>query len=78
MRLDMVKSDAEFARMMKTRSLNPEHMETQTLLRREIRVRINYSTVTKAVTLMFLSKGNTRTCGKTRGSFASFEEEDRT
>lgn len=58
MRLDIAISDAEFTRMLKTRSLNPEHMETQTLLRREIRVRINYFPVTKAFTLMFLSKGN--------------------
>lgn len=37
-RFSKANSDAEFAKMLKTRTLGPEHLETQTQLRRGIRV----------------------------------------
>lgn len=37
-RFNKAKNDAEFAKMLKARTLGPEHLETQTQLRRNIRV----------------------------------------
>lgn len=38
-RFNKAKTDKEFAKMLKSRTLGPEHLETQTQLRRSIRVR---------------------------------------
>ncbi|EIW84175.1 hypothetical protein CONPUDRAFT_50999, partial [Coniophora puteana RWD-64-598 SS2] len=40
-RFNKAKSDKEFAKMLKARTLGPEHLETQAQLRREIRVRVH-------------------------------------
>ncbi len=40
-RFDKAKTDKEFAKMLSTRSLGPEHVEAQQQLRRSIRVRLN-------------------------------------
>lgn len=56
-RLEKANSDADFTRMLKTRSLNPEHMERQTQLRREIRVRYNLSPA-EVFILMSFSTGD--------------------
>jgi nucleoporin NUP159 len=37
-RFNKAKNDSEFAKMLKSRTLGPEHLETQTQLRRNIRV----------------------------------------
>ncbi|KAH8094446.1 hypothetical protein BXZ70DRAFT_947463 [Cristinia sonorae] len=37
-RFDKASTDAEFAKLLKSRTLGPEHLETQTQLRRQIRV----------------------------------------
>jgi nucleoporin NUP159 len=37
-RFNKAKTDTDFARMLKARTLGPEHLETQTQLRRNIRV----------------------------------------
>jgi nucleoporin NUP159 len=37
-RFNRANTDAEFARMLKIRTLGPEHLETQSQLRRDIRV----------------------------------------
>lgn len=39
-RFSKASMDAEFARMLKARTLGPEHLETQSHLRRDIRVRV--------------------------------------
>lgn len=41
-RFNKAKSDKEFAKMLSTRSLGPEHLESQQQLRRGIRVRLSY------------------------------------
>jgi len=38
-RFNKAKTDPEFAKMLKVRTLGPEHLETQSQLRRDIRVR---------------------------------------
>lgn len=38
-RFKKAKNDSEFAKMLKSRTLGPEHLEMQTQLRRDIRVR---------------------------------------
>jgi hypothetical protein len=37
-RFNKAKTDPEFAKMLKARTLGPEHLETQSQLRRDIRV----------------------------------------
>jgi hypothetical protein len=39
-RFERAKSDEDFAKMLKVRGLGPEHLETQSQLRRDIRVRL--------------------------------------
>ena len=39
-RFSKANSDAEFAKMLKSRTLGPEHLETQAQLRRDVRVRV--------------------------------------
>jgi nucleoporin NUP159 len=39
-RFSKAKDDAEYAKILKTRSLGPEHLETQIQLRRGVRVRV--------------------------------------
>jgi nucleoporin NUP159 len=38
-RFNKAKTDPEFAKMLKVRTLGPEHLETQSQLRKDIRVR---------------------------------------
>lgn len=42
-RFNKAKDDNEFAKMLKARTLGPEHLETQTQLRRNIRVSVHRS-----------------------------------
>ena len=41
-RFSEASTDAEFARILKARTLGPEHLETQSQLRRQIRVSTTY------------------------------------
>lgn len=42
-RFNKAKDDNEFSKMLKARTLGPEHLETQTQLRRNIRVSTDYN-----------------------------------
>jgi nucleoporin NUP159 len=60
-RFNKAKDDKEFAKMLKARTLGPEHSETQTQLRKSIRV----STVFFLTTRLFdISLDNTRSSSK--------------
>jgi nucleoporin NUP159 len=49
-RFTKAQSDKEFSKMLKTRTLGPEHLETQTQLRRSIRVSPTPLTVMRVLT----------------------------
>lgn len=61
-RFNKAKDDKDFARMLKARTLGPEHSETQTQLRKSIRV---YYLFGWHATLLFkILLGCTRPCAK--------------
>ena len=72
-RFEQSKVDGEFSSMLKMRSLNPEHVETQTILRRDIRVSMEcFVNIWRADIAL---TGNPRARRETGGSSAGFEEE---
>jgi hypothetical protein len=73
-RFDKAKNDKEFAKMLKSRSLGPEHSETQMHLRKSIRVR-TWVVLVDLLLIFFSSLGDSRSCAKTGEWFASQQKE---
>lgn len=72
-RFHRASQDTEFARMLKARTLSPEHLETQAQLRREIRVSIARSHALLLADQMYTDDAREDTAA--RGPYPGLQEE---
>lgn len=74
-RFNRAKSDAEFAKMLKIRTLGPEHLETQNQLRRDIRVCVYRSSIITGFSCDRMLPDHARSGATTGRPFAVVQEE---